>query len=178
MIDLLAAPDHAFAHHAIVGLEAADCPAGLDYLARPFVARDYRIVNRDDVLAAIELVVRMADADRAHAHEHLIRCDRRRGQVLDLKFARLVDHQCLHVSSPSKWPAASTSRHLDEYLHLVAGGVEQSLETLLNNIVGLNLRGYNLVHRIDAALHHADDPGPHRHVIAPGGFDSDVLQSP
>src|SRR5579863_8615001 len=100
MIDLLAAFDHAFAHHPITGIEAADGLAGLDYFSRPFVAWDYWIVDGDDVLAAIEFVVRMADADRAHAHKHFIRSDRRRGQVLDLKFARLVDHQCLHISSP------------------------------------------------------------------------------
>jgi hypothetical protein len=57
MIDLLATLDHAFADHAVAGLDAADSLAGFDDLARPFVARDHRIVDRDDVLAAIELVV-------------------------------------------------------------------------------------------------------------------------
>src|SRR4029077_17433700 len=178
MIDLLAAFDHAFADHRVAGLEAADGLAGLDYFARPFVARDHRIVDRDDILTAVELVVRMADADCAHAHEHLVRSDRRRRQILDLKFARFVDHQCLHIRSPPKWPAASLSRHLDKYFHLVAGGIEQGLEALIDNIVGLDLRRYDLVHRIDTALHHADDLRPHRHGVAPGGFDGDILQGP
>ncbi len=43
--------------------------------ARPFVAGRHRILDRDDVLAAIEFVVGMADADRAHAHENFIRPD-------------------------------------------------------------------------------------------------------
>ena len=53
------------------GLDAADGLAGLDDFTRPFVAGCHRIVDWDDVLAAIEFVVRMADADRAQAHEDL-----------------------------------------------------------------------------------------------------------
>ena len=64
--------------------------AGLDDLARPFMARGHRVGDWDDVFAAIELVVGVADADRAHAHEDLIGSDRRCREVLDLKFARLV----------------------------------------------------------------------------------------
>src|SRR6478609_6472005 len=74
--------------------------------------------------------------------------------------------------------AARASRHLNEHLHLVAGGVEQRLEALVDDIVGRDLRRYHLVDWINAALHHADDSGPHRHVIAPGGLDGDVLQRP
>src|SRR5215471_236569 len=55
---------------------------------------------------------------------------------------------------------ARASCHLDEDLHLVAGRVEQGLETLVHDVVRLDLSRYDLVHRIDAALHHADDPGP------------------
>src|SRR5438128_433200 len=74
--------------------------------------------------------------------------------------------------------AARASRHLDEHLHLVAGRVEQGREALVDDVVRLDLRRYDLVHRIDAALDHADDPGPHRHVIAPGRLEGDVLRRP
>ena len=73
-----AALDHAFADYAVALLEAADGFAGLDDLTRPLVAGSHRIVDRDDVLAAVELVVGMANADRAHAHEDLMRSNRRR----------------------------------------------------------------------------------------------------
>ena len=52
--------------------------AGFNDLARPFVSGRHRVGDGDDVLAAVELVVRVADADRAHAHEDFIGCDRRR----------------------------------------------------------------------------------------------------
>ena len=78
MVDLVAALDHAFADHAVAGLDVADGLAGLDDFARPFVAGRHRVGDGDDVLAAVELVVRVADADRAHAHEDLVGCDRRR----------------------------------------------------------------------------------------------------
>src|SRR5215469_4510893 len=71
-----------------------------------------------------------------------------------------------------------SSRHLDQHLHLIAGGIEQGLEALLDDIVRLDLSRYHLVDRIGAALDHADDPRPHRHVIAPGRFDGDILQRP
>src|SRR6185437_12562445 len=73
---------------------------------------------------------------------------------------------------------AAASRHRHKYLHLVAGGVEQSLETLFDDVLGFDLRRYDLVHRIGAALYHTDDPRPHRYVVAPGRFDADVLQRP
>src|SRR5262245_19437646 len=65
-----------------------------------------------------------------------------------------------------KGSTARGSRHLDKDLHLIAGRVEQGLEALVDDIVGVDLRGHDLAHRIDAALHHADDPRPHRHVVA------------
>src|SRR5262249_46640259 len=70
-----------------------------------------------------------------------------------------------------KGSAARASRRLDEDLHLVAGWVEQGLEALVHDVVRRDLRRYDLVHRIDAALDHADDPRPHRHVVAPGRLD-------
>src|SRR5262245_16528732 len=77
-----------------------------------------------------------------------------------------------------KGSMASPSRHRDEDLHLIAAGVEQGLEALVDDVVGLDLSRDHLVHGIGTPLDHADDPGPHRHVVAPGGFDGDVLQRP
>src|SRR5262249_29287829 len=57
MIDLLATLDHAFADHAVAGLNAADGRAGFDDLTGPFVTGGHRILDRNDVFAAVELVV-------------------------------------------------------------------------------------------------------------------------
>src|SRR5581483_9668485 len=109
MIDLLATLDHAFTDNAVAPLYAVNGFAGLDDLARPLVAGRHRVIDRDDVLAAIEFVVGMTDSDRPHAYKHFIARDIRLRQILDLKFAGFVDHQCLHVRSPHKCAATMTS---------------------------------------------------------------------
>ena len=59
------------------GLRVVDAAPDLGDLARPLVARDDRVRDGDDVAALVELEVRVADADVARAHEHLVRGDRR-----------------------------------------------------------------------------------------------------
>ena len=56
----------------VAGLEAGDVLADLDHLARPLVAGDERVVERDDVAPFEQLEVGVADADRAGGDEHLV----------------------------------------------------------------------------------------------------------
>src|SRR5207344_2635340 len=74
---VVAVVDDAFAHDAMAGTKGGDGAANLGDLARPLVARNDRIGDRDDVAALVELEVRMADADVPRAHEYLVRRDRR-----------------------------------------------------------------------------------------------------
>src|SRR5262249_25310086 len=57
MIDLLATLNHAFADHAVAGLDAAYGPARFDDLTGTFVTGGHRILDRNDVFAAVELVI-------------------------------------------------------------------------------------------------------------------------
>jgi hypothetical protein len=75
-------------NHSIAGLEVGDVAADLDDLPGPLVARDDRVVERDDVTPFEQLEVRVADADRPRGHEHLVRLD---GRGVDLRERQLVD---------------------------------------------------------------------------------------
>src|SRR5207253_147681 len=94
---IVAVVDDAFADDAIAGTQSRDAAAHLGYLARPLVARDDRIRDGNDVAALVELEVRVADADVARAHEHLVRRDRRHVELADSGASGLLEYERFHA---------------------------------------------------------------------------------
>src|SRR5579863_3732206 len=70
------------------------------------------------------------------------------------------------------------SPNVDHDLHFPPRRIQQRAETLLDDLIGLDAAGDDLFDRQLAAGDHADDAGPHRHLITPGRLYRDVLQRP
>ena len=107
---VVAVVDDTLADDAVALLQRRHAAPDLRDLARPLVARDDRIRDRDDVSALVELEVRVADADVPRAHEHLVRRDRGHIDVADHRAFRFFEHQRFH---PNR------SLLVDQYLDLV-----------------------------------------------------------
>ena len=97
MVDALGRVDHAFADHAVAGLQGRHVAAGLDDLADPFVAGNDGIGDRDDVLSRQQLVVGMADADAARADQDFVVVDARALHLRDDGLSGFVENKGLHL---------------------------------------------------------------------------------
>src|SRR5207302_1022984 len=92
---IVAVVDHAFANDTVAGPETRHRRADLGDLARPLVAGDDRVRDRDDVTPLIQLEVRVTDADVARTDEDLVRRDGRHLELLDRRAPRLLEYQRL-----------------------------------------------------------------------------------
>src|SRR6185437_14888100 len=70
------------------------------------------------------------------------------------------------------------STHLDHDLHFLTAGVQQREKALFDDVFGFDAASDDFLDRQLAARNHADDARPHRHFVAPGRLDGNVLQRP